>query len=525
AGVLVSTFHALGRHILAEHAEETGRTPGFLVAGEHDRLELVSRAAGRGAAERWVRRVSEAKRDLLDPDRLDPQTAGVLRRYEALLAGADAFDLDDLVAVPARLLRSCPALARAYRERFRWVLIDEYQDINRAQYELIRALAPGPRANLFVIGDPNQAIYGFRGADPRYIDRFLEDYPGAAVYALEHGYRCSSPIFQASRGLLEGPGHRVPAGGRAGAVLEPAGRSGGEGPLVRIVSHRSDRSEAEFVARTIEQLMGGLRFFSMDSAVSGGEETDWSLQDFAVLCRLREQMDPAREAFRNHGIPCQPVDTEPFYRKEPACFLADLLAWAASPRNPLPGKRLERYGIAVGEDPPRLATGPVRENARRLAVTYLGAQPDPEGLLERFYGLCVEFGEDLQAMLRFLETGTGEDTYRLGLEEVSLLTLHASKGLEFRCVFILGCEEGIIPCTLPGRKADPDEERRLLYVGMTRARELLVLNHADRRVLYGREMRLPRSRLVDGILEQLEAQRPAAPASSSRRGDGQMELF
>jgi uncharacterized protein (TIGR00375 family) len=541
AGTQVGTFHALGRRILAENAEESGRTPGFLVAGERDRLELVARAleettgggtgtgvrpaggrtAGKAGTERWARRISEAKRELADPGALDPETAAVLARYDALLAEADAFDLDDLVAVPARLLGVHPALLQSYRDRFRWVLIDEYQDINRAQYELIRTLAPGPRANLFAIGDPDQAIYGFRGADSRYIDRFLEDYPGAAVYALSRSYRCSPPILRASTGLLEGPGRPPGTVSAAGASVSEG--PGGEGPLVRIVSHRSDRSEAEFVARTIEQLMGGLRFFSMDSAITGGEEADWSFADFAVLCRLKEQMTAVREAFHNHGIPCQPVDIEPFYRREPACHLADLLAWAARPRNPLPGGRLERLGIATGAGPPRLSPGPVRDSARLLARTYLAGRPDPEGLLDRFYGLCGDFGEDLGSLLMFLETGTGQDTFRSSLEEVALLTMHASKGLEFRCVFIVGCEEGIIPCTLPGRRPDPEEERRLLYVGMTRAGELLVLCHADRRVLYGRELRLPRSSLIAGILEQLEAQRQAPPPS--RRAGGQMELF
>jgi superfamily I DNA/RNA helicase len=164
------------------------------------------------------------------------------------------------------------------------------------------------------------------------------------------------------------------------------------------------------------------------------------------------------------------------------------------------------------------------ENARSIAEDFVECLPVQDEHMDRFYGLCEEYGDDLESLIRFLDVGTGADTFREGLEQVTLMTLHAAKGLEFRGVFIVGCEEGIIPCTLFGRETNPDEERRLMYVGMTRAKELLVLNHADRRVVYGKELRLPRSGLVDRILDQL-LQQHQIPEFRKKKDSGQLDLF
>jgi uncharacterized protein (TIGR00375 family) len=522
----VSTFHALGYAILREQVSQADGE--FSILDPADKRRVVRRVSGidRARAAKYADAIAAAKQQLKEPaDMDDPELADVYKQYEAFLKGQYLYDLEDLVTRPVRLLSEDPEIARYYRERYRWLLIDEYQDINLAQYRLIRTLMPGPDADLCVIGDPDQAIYGFRGADVRYIRQFREDYPHAAVYRLQQSYRCSDSILKAS-------GDVMGRGNREEKLLTGMNR----GVKIKIVNNSTHRSEAEYVARTIEQMMGGLRFFSMDSSITEGnkEREIESLSDFAVLCRVKGQMEALEKAFLDHSIPYQVVGEEPFFKQEPVCSLIDLLKLACSPRNDLLKEKLVENDILSGSLPETaelstfIRSGESLASIIRRSVERFFPSPEPaaEQSLKRLTDMAQEFGSDLDGFFKFVALGTAADTYRPGLEQATLMTLHAAKGLEFKAVFIVGCEEGLLPYSLfKDRQSDPEEERRLLYVGMTRAEKFLFLSHAAKRFLQGREYRLERSSFLDAIEKKLIELSRQEPKKQHPEGPVQRSLF
>jgi len=327
---------------------------------------------------------------------------------------------------------------------------------------------------------------------------------------------------------------------------------------IRISEHPTEASEAEAVARSIEAMIGGLRFFSLDSQISEGQAADGiqSLSDFAVLCRIGRQMPALERSFRDHAIPYQKAESEPFWRLEPARSLLRLARALALPVTPDGARRFATEALLPGL--PAEARGVLDNMAREYSSAAEGSTPAVRDMLARLAGLCPAedpearealsrlleysepFGHDLAGFLEHTALGSGTDALRSRQsggkgsrtaaggrgELVSLLTLHAAKGLEFTCVYIVGCEAGLLPYTLlPDRSCDFEEERRLFYVGMTRARRYLYLSHARRRRLFGRELRLPRSPLVDAIERDLtELEEPAAPRPP-RHTDGQLDLF
>jgi DNA helicase-2/ATP-dependent DNA helicase PcrA len=541
--VRVGTFHAFGLSLLKAYGEHLGLSWPFTILDPEEREQLVGKlpACPKGKEAAMAEALSEVKQTPAgaEEDRGEA-LAELLRQYEATLAMQNAVDLDDLLRLPVRLLESQPAVLAQARAASPWLLIDEYQDVNPVQYRLVRLLLPSPDSPLFAIGDPHQAIYGFRGADPRFIGRFLEDYPRAAVYGLKTSYRCSSTILQASAGVLAGG-----AGGAEGAEgAEAAERA--EGPLsaarialasdpairdlrLRLSEHGSEASEAEFVARTIEDMMGGVRFFSLDSEVSGGEAESGirGFADFAVLCRVARQMEPLAKALRDHSIPFQQASEAPWLRQESVRRILRILRTLRAPGSALSRERALRDGLACPEDLEswRLAfeqdgslDGLIRMVASAFPETREGETP------RRLLEAAAEAGGDIDAFLEAAALGSESDALARGAESVSLLTLHAAKGLEFPCVFITGCEDGLLPCTLFGRRAaDPEEERRLFYVGMTRARTHLFLSRARRRQLFGRELRLPPSPFLAAVREELaERLRPEAERARPVR---QLDLF
>ncbi len=444
AGLQAMTFHAYGLSLLRQWPEAAGRTAGFRVLDEQER------------------------------DDLKPEVEG----YRERLVAANALDYDGLISEPVAVLERDPRLLERARGGARWILVDEYQDVNEAQYRLLRLLAPDSRANLCVVGDPDQAIYGFRGADVAFIRRFTEDYPGARVYRLKRSYRCSDRILRASGQVIG-----------SGSFLEGLNT----GVRLRIVSTPSAEAEAELVASTIERMVGGLGFLGAGDPESGIR----SLGDFAVLCRLGRQMDPLERALRDHAIPYQRVGEEPFFRQEPARSLLAALRGARGSAAALLAEAARRS--------PELAEGDALS-----------------GLL----ALAARCGDDPRALLDLAALGTAADAWQLHREQVSLLTLHAAKGLEFRCVFVTGCEDGLLPYRLfEGSAADEEEERRLFYVGMTRAERYLFLTHAAERALFGRVWRLARSPFVARIERGLLDQEVLAARRRAAGGDLQLDLF
>ncbi len=434
----------------------------------------------------------------------------------------DAFDLEDLIGVACDLLSRNPDISEDYRRRYRHVLVDECQDMNEAQYQLLKLLQPPAAANLCLVGDPDQAIYGFRGADATLMERFLRDYPGTILFRLTRSYRCSERILRASAGVIREKDQEIrPLSGMA------------EGVKINIVRNTSDRSEAEYIARTIEGMLGGLRFFSLDSQVSSGEKASdiESLGDFAILCRLNEQLREIRQALQHHNIPYQCVEDPPFFRREPMRTLLDFLNLAANPDNPflksIVQNRLAQHEIS-GQVWQRILPGLQSVKSVKEMLALLARElfaPEAEDL-NRLLNLAEPYGTALDDFLKFAILGSAADTLRPGLESVSLMTIHAAKGLEFACVFIPGCEEGLLPYSLfSSQPADEQEEKRLLYVGMTRARRYLFLTHAGKRLLFGKSYQLPRSRFLEGIEQELLELSQPEFRKKEKPADRQRKLF
>ncbi|MFC1833675.1 UvrD-helicase domain-containing protein [Thermodesulfobacteriota bacterium] len=395
----VGTFHQLGARLLERLDPNGDYGARDKVLDEDEALKLCRRAIKDenieipGVSSTSIfHEISLLKQNLIEPAEAveNGKIGRVYRAYENHLAEAGAMDLDDLITKPVRVLRERPADAALVSETItKHLLVDEFQDVNRAQYEMVRLLGGEKGLGLFVIGDPDQAIYGFRGADWRYFDRFGDDYPAAERVRLTRNYRTQAKILKAATDVLEKDEDEAEEALKAEIP--------GDSP-VKLAVLPNSKTEAIFITKTIDFMLGGASFFSMDSNADLMDGKKLSFGDFAVLYRLNAVGDALEEVFESSGLPYQRV------RK----------------------------------------TNP-KEEAEEL---------DPRA------------------------------------EAVTLMTIHASKGLEFPVVFVAGCEDGIIPY-IP----DPDngisaeemkEERRLLYVAMTRAAGELVITRAAKRTLFGR---------------------------------------
>jgi DNA helicase-2/ATP-dependent DNA helicase PcrA len=488
---LVATFHGLGLTILGEQAEAAGLAPGFRVATPMERAEIVrdlfnvtSTKAERLLEEMGTVRCGRGEKDA------SPELAGRIATYEAALKERNLLDFDDLLLKPLALLQGRPDLAEAYRERFGWISIDEYQDVDPLQYALIRLLAP-PGANLCAIGDPDQSIYGFRGADVGIFLRFREDYPSARVVHLTRNYRSTRTLVEAACQAIR-PGSLVP-GRRLVAVRN--------GACERIVIQRaaSERAEAELVIHTLERLLGGTSYFSFDSGrVGAGGAPDLSFRDVAILYRTEAQTPPLVEALGRAGIPFQKRSHRPLAEQPGVKALIPALRAQVGEEN--------RVEALLDRTVAALAAG---EGA-----------PGPSALLaaaDLLRPLAIRVGMDLETFLAEVALGGEVDAWDPRAEGVSLLTLHASKGLEFPVVFLVGCEDGLLPFSFSGAgPGDATEERRLFFVGITRAGSRLFLFHSRKRASRGEAAEARPSPFLADLAEAL-LDRPDEPVLAPRR--------
>jgi superfamily I DNA/RNA helicase len=477
--VAIHTFHSLGLAMLREHTNAAGLERGFRIADEAERIAALAAALSvpPPRAERLIRAIAKGERTGLTPG---SEVAEARDAYRTMLAANNWVDFDDLVYLAERLIADKAEVARLYRDRFRFVSIDEFQDVDQRQYRLVSRLALPPGGNICVIGDPHQAIYGFRGADAGCFERFHSDYPGAASVELKRNYRSSGTIVAASAQVIA-----APPGEPIAAMVR--------GMSERITLHAapSERAEAEFVVTTIEQAIGGASFFSIDSGRAGGRQAKLSFADFAVLYRTEAQAAPLCEAFARSGIPFRKLSHAPLGREPEVCALLDALTTSA-PEGDLAARL--RKGAA------RLATEQGESSASDLA-------------LQRLLVLAESYGNDEARFRDALALARNIDFWDARAQGVALLTLHAAKGLEFGCVFIVGLEDGVLPLHWGrGEDAEPDEsseERRLFYVGMTRAKDHLVLTRALKRLWRGRVCAQAPSPFLADIESELTRQQHA----------------
>jgi DNA helicase-2/ATP-dependent DNA helicase PcrA len=475
--VPIHTFHSLGLAILREHASAAGLRRSFRVAGEAERVALLAETLDLAPpkAERLLRVISKEKRA---QSRADTGVGEAMAAYGRALATRNWIDFDDLVALSVGALTTDSGLAARYRGRWRWISVDEFQDVDEQQYRLLRLLAP-PEGNLCAIGDPNQAIYGFRGADASCFDRFRQDYPAARIVRLMRNYRSTGTIVTASAQVI------------ASRPSEPIAE------MVRDMHERiaihtapTERAEAESIVKAIEQMIGGHSFFSIDSGrASPALQTQRSFADFAVLYRTDAQSAALCEAFDRSGIP---------YKKNSHRPLTD---------EPAVRALLQELGDR-GE-----ATTLVDE--LRTAAERLVARGDADAVVafQRLMALTPSCGNDRARLKDAAALTTDAEFWDARADRVSLLTLHAAKGLEFPVVFIVGLEDGLLPLHWDeSDEAAMAEERRLFYVGMTRAKDRLILSHARQRLWRGRVRTLEPSPFLRDIEAELVKKQPVQGA-------------
>ncbi len=560
----VATFHALAAALLREFASRLGLPTDFTIATDADALEVLSEIAPDLSARQrqdLYERIQAAKRG-----NGNPATISLWDAYHAALRDAGAVDYGDLLALAVRLLEQDPEARETLHSRYHWLAVDEYQDINTVQYRLLRLLAAGG-ANVCAIGDPDQAIYGFRGANSRYFHAFPQDFQPAKVVRLRRNYRSAAAILQAAQDLLQG---------QASAAAHDLLATFAEEVQVEVHTATSDRAEAEYVVQQIERLVGGTSYFSVDTGrVEGSDEARFAFGDLAVLYRTRAQLPALREALDRAGIPYQTQGDVPL-TQHASVRAALALGWLVlNPQARLHWHTVLRYfhlerldltspppcsarhslsslsqeGEGTGErseiSPSTLLTraaaqaalrpGPAQRaaalaeafrRAEALAVSNWPAawdvlldllDPDPAlDWLRDHAREAARTGQTWRDSLTRIALASETDFYDPRADRVVLLTLHAAKGLEFPAVFIVGLEDGLLPyrrtLLMAGGKGeaasfpraedagtDFAEERRLFYVGITRAGRRLYLTHAKRRFLYGREMRLSPSPFLQDL--------------------------
>ncbi|MBF0295334.1 MAG: UvrD-helicase domain-containing protein [Magnetococcales bacterium] len=466
--VAVMTFHALGWMLVRE------RQPGWSIASEVEVAGLLQQTGlTRSEALQRLRLFSAVRRGVTGATADD---AAALEAHRVVLRQRGWVEMEDVILLPVAWMEADDDLREVWRGRWRWLFVDEFQDIDAGQYALLRHLASRD-GELCVIGDPDQSIYGFRGGDPRFFQELARDFAGLRTVRLTRNYRSGQAILRGALNVIAYAGERRER--ELTAMREDAHR---------IVIHEAadEQAEARFVVRTLEKMMGGHAFHSLDSGrVDGHGGGNFSFADFAVLYRSDSQSVALRQAFEQAGIP---------YRKRAHGRLTE---------HPGVPPLLERMRSEGGG-------GPLVERLRRVVPP---GEVEMADALEWLTPLALRHGENESAFLTALTQGEELDWWDPRAQRVSFLTLHASKGLEFPVVFITGCEDGLTPWRWGGEASEAalEEERRLFFVAMTRARETLILTRARRRLWRGVARDMVISPFLTQIREELlEHQRAMA---------------
>ncbi len=559
-GMWVGTFHAIGARLLRRDAERVGRTSQFTIYDEDDALGVVKRLmeAQRISTKEWapkavLGKISDAKNALVTPTEyarlaFDPLTqvvAKIYPVYDETLRAQNAVGFDDLLTLPVQLLQENPSVLAAYRDRFSFILVDEYQDTNKAQYQLISLLA-GSAGNVMVVGDDDQSIYGWRGADIRNILDFEREFPTATVVRLEENYRSTPEILALANAAIS------PNTERRGKTLRATRASG---VLPRRVRTLDERDEAEYIA---------------DDIADRRSRRAVELRQVAILYRTNSQSRAFEDAMRKRGWPYRLIGAVRFYDRREIRDLMSYLKLIANPADDeafrraisVPRRGLgdatieslaaaasaQRISLLQAAGTPALVAelrpaarmalaefasilGALREMASdsavnellealiaRISYIDLLRAEGPEGL-DRIdnvrelvssgaEALADDDGEvGLTPLDRFLQKAmlvAGADALDPTADAVTMMTLHNAKGLEYPVVYLTGLEDGLFP--LARAYDDPsklEEERRLFYVGITRAESVLILSHAESRRRNGETMMSRPSSFLESLPAEL----------------------
>jgi DNA helicase II / ATP-dependent DNA helicase PcrA len=568
--IWILTFHAACGRILRREAARLGYRSNFTIYDQADQVRLVKQCLEdlERDPKRFVPRgihaqISNAKNQLIGPDEYlsrvasfyDQTVAEVYALYQKRLHASNAMDFDDLLMLTVEVLERFPEALKRWQKAFRYVLVDEYQDTNHAQYRLLQLLA-GEHRNLMVVGDPDQSIYAFRGADIRNILEFERDFGDTKVIPLEQNYRSTNTILRAANHVIQNNRERKEK--NLWSEL-------GEGLPVHVIEVEDEHAEARFLAAEIAALV----------------EEGYSADEVAVFYRTNAQSRVLEDVLVRQGIAYQVVGGPRFYEraeiKDAIAYLqvidnpfdaVSLTRIANKPRRGIGDATLQRlqayadaHGISLFEalehaEAAGVGAAPLKNvvalrtllfslqsAAQELKVPelieaalersgYLAALEAERTIeargrienLQELVGVGQEYLQQAQeprslsGFLQEISLYSDQDAIRGEQSLVTLMTLHNAKGLEFKAVFMIGMEEGIFPHVRSIEEQGVEEERRLAYVGMTRAEERLVLTHATSRSLWGsRTFNLP-SRFLDELPEEGVARERLQPASWSGYG-------
>lgn len=562
----IGTFHSICVRILRVEAEKIGLKPNFVIYDESDQRALIKKICKDLKLSNKTYRpqdiaskISSAKNQLLNAHKFTQQAdnyydqivAKVYHSYEKKMCASNAVDFDDIILQAVALLQKDTEILQKYRNKFQHILIDEYQDTNHAQYKLIRLLA-GDGRNLSVVGDPDQSIYRWRGADITNILKFEEDYKNVKVIRLEQNYRSTQNILSAANGVIRHNQRRK---------HKNLWSENGHGDLVNIYHLDSELSEANFAVKMLQNLK---------------EINNFKFSDMAIFYRTHAQSRVFEEALRFAGISYDIVGGISFYDRKEIKDIIAYLSLIACPDNEVSMLRIINIpsrGIGT------TAINMLGETAKKTGKTFtqvvwdsVSAEEIPHRILEkvrRFALLLIElrkmtnthdiaqlinvvidkikyFDElkkeekvlaeirienvkelvsaakdfalthDNPTLLQFLETValvTSVDLWKAEEDKVTLMTVHSAKGLEFKAVIMAGMEEGLFPhASSMNDPEELEEERRLCYVGMTRAKEKLIMCHTHCRMLYGRRTyRVPSQFLSEIPQEQKQINLQVSP--------------
>ena len=563
-GLTICTFHALGLKLLQVEHAKLGLRRGFSIFDSEDTAaqfkDLLPPGTKPDAIDAVRQLVSRAKNACLSPEQAaeaassvrEREAAMLYKRYQQRLSTFNAVDFDDLIRLPVQLLESDPECVAAWRERIGYLLVDECQDTNDAQYRLLKAIA-GERGLFTCVGDDDQSIYAWRGANPENLLQLAQDYPALQVVKLEQNYRCSNRVLRSANALIANNPHEHP---------KTLWSSNADGDRIRVWECKDAAHEAEKVAAEIQ-------FQSQKNTAP------WS--DFCVLFRGNHQSRALEKALQLLRVPYHLSGGTAFLDRGE---VKDAMAWlrlvanpdddaaflraVASPSRGVGGTTLAKLAelaqhahmplaraaesIALLKQLPARSgnalqefTGIVRglraEAAKLAPAELVRKLNERSGLLAMLRAQCKDEAQ-FQARRRNLDeladwfdggrnAGPGDLAAALALlshadkgdagNQVRLMSLHAAKGLEFRYVFIVGVEDGNLPHEASIEEGRLDEERRLLYVGITRAKEALWLSHAREAQKWGDRLRLSPSRFIDE-LPAAELQRDGAdPVADAER--------
>jgi DNA helicase-2/ATP-dependent DNA helicase PcrA len=572
--IWILTFHAACGRILRREAERLGYRSSFTIYDDQDQLRLVKscleelgkdpkRFSPRGIHHQ----ISQAKNQLVSPAEYtsrvasfwDQTVAEVYELYQRRLHASNAVDFDDLIMLTVEVLERFPDALAHWQKAFRYIVVDEYQDTNHAQYRLLQLLG-AEHGNVCAVGDPDQSIYAFRGADIRNIMEFERDFPGTQIIPLEQNYRSTNRILRAANSVIEHNRERKPK--RLFSDL-------GEGEPVRVVEVEDEHAEARFVAAEIASLIDG----------------GMSASEIAVFYRTNAQSRVLEDVLVRQDVPYQVIGGPRFYERaeirDATAYLSvlanpsdagSLLRIANRPRRGIGDTSLQRlvaHAEATGRtlfqamgDPEAAGLAAASVRAVRsfhalMETLMVAAQELPvdelvERVLEKtgtiealeaertieargrienlqeLVGVAREYRQtaddpSLAGFLQDISLVSDQDTIQDDRGLVTLMTLHNAKGLEFKAVFAIGMEEGIFPHVRSLEEQGVEEERRLCYVGLTRAMERLTLTHTLARSLYGRRTQNLPSRFIDELPAEVERERLQPASWSGYRPAGGIE--